>query len=89
MAIGLMKYLEAENPHIWLFNGKEPNGKYSVKGLSWVMRENLKKTSITKDVNLHSLRYPNFYKIQTFLPKLYMSGIYLKKSLDFIILRSN
>jgi integrase/recombinase XerD len=57
MAIGLIKYLEAENPHIWLFNGKEPNGKYSVKGLSWVMRENLKKTSIAKDVNLHSLRH--------------------------------
>lgn len=57
MAIGLKKYLKAENPHIWLFNGKEPDEKYSVKGLSWVMRENLKKTSITKDVNLHSLRH--------------------------------
>jgi integrase/recombinase XerD len=57
MAIGLKKYLEAENPHIWLFNGKEPDGRYSVRGLAWVMRENLKKTSITKDVNLHSLRH--------------------------------
>jgi len=57
MAIGLQKYLKAENPHIWLFNGKEPDGRYSVRGLSWVMRENLKKTSITKDVNLHSLRH--------------------------------
>ena len=57
MAEGLKKYLRAENPHIWLFNGKEPDGRYSVKGLSWVMRENLKKTSITKDVNLHSLRH--------------------------------
>jgi len=57
MAIGLKKYLAAENPHIWLFNGKEPDGRYSVRGLSWVMRENLKKTSITKDVNLHSLRH--------------------------------
>src|SRR5574344_684186 len=57
MAIGLRKYLSAENPHIWLFNGKEPDGRYSVRGLSWVMRENLKKTSITKDVNLHSLRH--------------------------------
>src|SRR5690554_1992265 len=46
MAIGLEKYLRAENPHVWLFNGKEPDGRYSVKGLSWVMRENLKKTSI-------------------------------------------
>ena len=57
MAIGLKKYLRAENPYNWLFNGKEPSGKYSVKGLSWVTRENLKKTSITKQVNLHSLRH--------------------------------
>jgi site-specific recombinase XerD len=57
MAVGLKKYLKAENPHLWLFNGKEPDGRYSVRGLSWVMRENLKKTSITKEVNLHSLRH--------------------------------
>ena len=57
MALGLKKYLKAENPHIWLFNGKEPDGRYSVRGLSWVMRENLKKTSINKEVNLHSLRH--------------------------------
>lgn len=57
MAKGLMKYLKAENPHIWLFNGKEPHSKYSVRGLSWVFRENLKKTTINKQVNLHSLRH--------------------------------
>ncbi len=57
MAIGLRKYLGAENPHIWLFNGKQAESKYSTRGLSWVMRENLKKTSITKEVNLHSLRH--------------------------------
>jgi len=57
MAVGLKKYLSAENPHIWLFNGKESDGRYSVRGLSWVMRENLKKTSITKEVSLHSLRH--------------------------------
>ena len=57
MAVGLRKHLLAENPHIWLFNGKESGGRYSVRGLSWVMRENLKKTSITKEVNLHSLRH--------------------------------
>ena len=57
MAKGLKKYLKAENPHIWLFNGKEPDGRYSVRGLSWVMRETLKKASITKEVNLHSLRH--------------------------------
>lgn len=57
MVIGLKKYLDAENPHIWLFNGKNPSGQYSTRGLSWVMRETLKKTNITKDVNLHSLRH--------------------------------
>ena len=57
MAEGLKKYISAEHPHIWLFNGKEPDGRYSVKGLSWIMRETLKKTGITKEVSLHSLRH--------------------------------
>lgn len=57
MAIGLKKYLNAENPHSWLFNGKQPGSQYSIRGLSWVMRENLKKTSISKSVNLHTLRH--------------------------------
>ena len=57
MAQGLKKYISVENPHIWLFNGKEPDGCYSTKGLCWVMRETLKKTSIKKDVCLHSLRH--------------------------------
>jgi len=57
IAKGLRKYIAAEHPHIWLFNGKEPDGRYSVKGLSWVMRETLKKTDIKKDVSLHSLRH--------------------------------
>jgi len=57
IAKGLIKYISAEHPHIWLFNGKEPDGRYSVKGLSWIMRENLKKTDIKKDVSLHSLRH--------------------------------
>lgn len=55
---GLKTYLEAEHPHIWLFNGnKDPFGKYSSKGLSWVMRMALKKTDIKKEANLHSLRH--------------------------------
>jgi len=57
IAVGLKKYLALEKPYIFLFNGKEPDGRYSVKGLSWVMREALKKTNITKDVSLHSLRH--------------------------------
>ena len=54
---GLKKYLAAENPHVWLFNGKKLHSQYSTKGLSWIMRETLKKTSIIKAVNLHSLRH--------------------------------
>jgi site-specific recombinase XerD len=57
MAKGLRKYFSVEHPYQWIFNGKEPDGRYSVKGLSWVMRETLKKTGITKDVSLHSLRH--------------------------------
>jgi integrase/recombinase XerD len=57
MARGLKKYIRAENPHVWLFNGKEPDGRYSVRGLAWVMRETIKKTSIKKDVTLHTLRH--------------------------------
>jgi len=57
MAKGLSKYLQAEHPHHWLFNGQEPDGRYSVRGLSWVMRESLKKSTIRKEVTLHSLRH--------------------------------
>ncbi|HIP48677.1 MAG TPA: hypothetical protein EYG92_06915, partial [Lutibacter sp.] len=57
IAIGLKKYLKAEHPHIWFFNGKQIGSKYSSKGLSWIMRETLKKTSITKQVSLHALRH--------------------------------
>jgi site-specific recombinase XerD len=57
MAKGLKKYLAVEKPNIWLFNGKDSDGRYSSKGLSWVMREALKKTDIKKEVSLHSLRH--------------------------------
>jgi integrase/recombinase XerD len=57
MAKGLRKYFSVEHPYTWVFNGKEPDGRYSVKGLDWVMRVALKKTGITKDVFLHSLRH--------------------------------
>jgi site-specific recombinase XerD len=57
MARGLQEYISAEHPHLWLFNGKELDGRFSVRGLGWVMRETLKKTSIKKDVCTHSLRH--------------------------------
>ena len=57
MAVGLKKYLAVEHPQIWLFNGKEPNGCYSPKGLNWIFSAALKKTSIQKEVSIHSLRH--------------------------------
>jgi site-specific recombinase XerD len=57
MARGLKKYIANEHPHEYLFNGKEIDGRYSVRGLSWVMRQALKHTNIQKKVNLHSLRH--------------------------------
>jgi len=57
MAKGLRQYLFVEHPQIWLFNGKEPEGCYSSKGLSWIFRDALKKTSIQKEVSIHSLRH--------------------------------
>ena len=57
MAHGLRKYLEVEKPDTYLFNGKEPDGRYSLEGLGWVMHEARKNASITKKINLHSLRH--------------------------------
>lgn len=57
LAKGLKKYLKAENPHNWFFNGKQIGSKYSNRGLSWIMRETLKKTNIKKQVSLHALRH--------------------------------
>jgi len=57
MSKGLKRYISVENPVTWLFNGKDAGSKYSTNGLSWVMRIALKKTNISKQVNMHSLRH--------------------------------
>jgi len=57
MAIGLHKYLQAEHPLVWLFNGQAPGSHYAAKGIAWVMRQALKKTGISKEVSIHSLRH--------------------------------
>lgn len=57
MSSGLKKYIAAEHPCLWLFNGKDGQSQYSVQGLSWVIKQALKQTAIKKEVNLHSLRH--------------------------------
>lgn len=62
---GLRKYIEAENPTTWLFNGQPlDNGKggdfdsgYSQKGVQWAVKSAVKKTGILKDVTTHTLRH--------------------------------
>ena len=57
MAEGLRAYIAAEKPNVWLFNGKDNNTNYSSRGISSVMREALKKTTITKEASIHTLRH--------------------------------
>jgi integrase/recombinase XerD len=62
---GIQKYLDAENPDIWLFNGQpEANRKggdfdsrYSQKGVQWAVSSAAKKAGIIKHVNVHTLRH--------------------------------
>lgn len=54
---GLKKYIEAEHPHRWLFNGKNHHEGFSQKGVQWVVREATKKTTIQKQVTVHTLRH--------------------------------
>ena len=57
MAQGLKEYISLEHPQTWLFNGKTSAEPYSDKGMGWVFREALKKTTIQKQVSIHSLRH--------------------------------
>jgi integrase/recombinase XerD len=57
MAKGLHHYLSTEQPHLWLFEGKEPGSHYSGRGVNSIMHSALKKTNIQKEVSIHSLRH--------------------------------
>lgn len=57
MAKGFRHYISVDKPNVWLFNGKDRNTNYSSRGVSSVMREALKKTTITKEASIHTLRH--------------------------------
>lgn len=60
LVIGLQKYLEAERPVTWLFNGKNANGElqqFSETGVQWIVREATKRSGIRKHVTSHILRH--------------------------------
>lgn len=53
---GIEKYLEAEKPRTYLFEGY--NGEaLSQRGTQWIIAQAVKKTGIVKEVSLHSLRH--------------------------------
>lgn len=54
---GLKKYLEAEQPHRWLFNGKDHQQGLSQRGVQWVVRQAAIKAGIKKQVTVHTLRH--------------------------------
>jgi len=62
---GLKKYIEAEKPKDWIFNGQPlPNrvggdfdSRYSQRGVQWAVKQATKAAGITKDVCVHTLRH--------------------------------
>ncbi len=57
---GIKTYLEAENPYLWLFNGKTNTGQlqqFTGAGVRWVVKESVRKSGIKKKVSSHTLRH--------------------------------
>lgn len=57
---GLKKYISAENPVIWCFNGNDREGnpaQLSAMGVQWIVREARKHSGINKEITTHSLRH--------------------------------
>lgn len=61
---GLKKYIHAEQPEKWLFNGK-PDGRaggdfdnrYSQRGVQWAVNQARKQAGISKEMTVHTLRH--------------------------------
>lgn len=62
---GLKKYILAEQPKDWLFNGQplanraggDFDSRYSQRGVQWVIKQAGKQAGIQKEVHVHSLRH--------------------------------
>lgn len=57
---GLKKYIAAENPSTWCFNGYDRKNNptaLSTRGVQWIVREARKHSGIKKEVTSHSLRH--------------------------------
>ena len=58
---GLQKYIAAEHPKVYLFNGQNQgqdlDGRYSQRGVQWAVTQCAKNAGITKTVCTHTLRH--------------------------------
>jgi site-specific recombinase XerD len=57
---GLKKYIAADNPTTWCFNGYNRKGnpsQLSAMGVQWIVREARKQSGIQKEITTHSLRH--------------------------------
>lgn len=57
MLRGIKTYLAACCPKYYLFNGQQKGEPMSKRGIQFIMRQTLKKSSIQKAITLHSLRH--------------------------------
>ena len=62
----LHEYWRVYKPKDWLFEGREKGTSLTRRSIQDLFYNAVKKDGIKKDVSLHSLSYPNLYKIQTF-----------------------
>ena len=56
LARGISKYIQAEKPRLYLFEGNDGN-VYSQRGAQWAIAQAVKKAGIVKEVSLHTLRH--------------------------------
>lgn len=56
LARGINKYIHAEKPRTYLFEGHDGN-VYSQRGAQWAVSQAVKKAGIAKEVSLHTLRH--------------------------------
>ncbi len=58
---GLKKYIETENPHLYLFNSQVTNDgnprSLTTNGIRWIIKENRAKTGSNKKITAHMLRH--------------------------------
>lgn len=68
LTAGIKKYIDAECPVQWLFNGKgdaqiqgrkggDFYSRYSQRGVQWAVKEAIKQAGINKEVSVHTLRH--------------------------------